>query len=201
MKLLIATRNVGKLREFEQMLAGFPVDLVTLDAFNNVEEVEETGSTFEANARLKASGYARQTGCWTVAEDSGLVVDALGGEPGVHSARYAGRHGDDDANNHKLIQALAGVANRSARYVASLVLSRPDGSVVAYAQGVCEGSIVDEPRGKGGFGYDPYFVASGEARTNAELHPNEKHAISHRGQGLRSFLPLLRAQLGLARPE
>ena len=164
MKLLIATRNVGKLREFEQMLAAFPVALVPLDACNNVEEVEEPGSTFEANARLKASGYARQTGCWTVAEDSGLVVDALGGEPGVHSARYAGRHGDDNANTHKLILALAGGANRSARYVASLVLSRPDGSVVASAQGVGEGSIIDEPRGKGGFGRGKGSPGGGRGR-------------------------------------
>jgi len=196
-KLLLATRNAGKLREFHQLLAEFPVELVTLDAVPGAVEVEETGDTFESNARLKATGYARQAGCWTIAEDSGLVVDALGGAPGVHSARYSGVHGDDDANNRKLIQELQGVSGRSARYVAAIVLARADGTVVAVAQGVCEGSIVDEPRGKGGFGYDPHFVAIGETRTNAELDPREKHAISHRGQGLRTFLPLLRAQLGL----
>ena len=197
MKLLLATRNRGKLREFQQMLSQFPVELVTLEAFPNTSEVAETGKTFEANARLKGEGYAKQTGCWTVAEDSGLVVDALGGEPGVHSARYSGEHGDDAANNRKLIESLKGIANRRARYVACLVLAKPDGTIVATAQGVCEGEIVDEPRGEGGFGYDPHFVALGETRTNAELDPREKHAISHRGQALRTFLPLLRAQLGL----
>lgn len=197
MKLLLATRNAGKLREFHQLLAGFPVELVTLDSVPTAVEVEETGDTFEANARLKATGYARQADCWTIAEDSGLVVDALGGAPGIHSARYSGVHGDDDANNRKLIHELQGVSGRSARYVAAIVLARADGTVVAVAQGVCEGSIVDEPRGKGGFGYDPHFIATGETRTNAELDPREKHAISHRGQGLRTFLPLLRAQLGL----
>lgn len=195
MKLLLATRNPGKLREFRDLLAGEGVDIETLDQYPHAGEIEETGKTFEENARLKASGYARATAQWTIAEDSGLVVDALGGEPGVHSARYAGEHGNDAANNEKLLRELDGVEDRTARYVAAIVLARPDGEVMTAVQGVCEGWIVEQPRGLGGFGYDPLFMPSGESRTNAELSPTEKHAISHRGQALRTFLPLLRLHL------
>lgn len=194
-KLLLATRNEGKLREFMGMFASFDLELETLDAHADVGEVEETGKTFEDNARLKARAYAEKTGCWTLAEDSGLVVDALGGAPGVLSARYAGVHGDDAANNAHLIRELQGIAERRARYMCSIVLARPDGEVVVAVQGVCEGRIVDEPRGSGGFGYDPHFVPAGESRTTAELPPKDKNAISHRGQALRTLLPLLRLHL------
>ena len=195
MSLLLATRNEGKIREFQELLAGAGIELETLDSQPDAGEVEETGETFEENARIKATHYARSSGKWTVAEDSGLVVDSLGGEPGVHSARYAGTHGDDAANNKKLLAELADEEDRNARYVCSIVLAQPSGEVAVTVQGVCEGRIVQKPRGKGGFGYDPLFVPSGEFRTNAELPPEEKNAISHRGRALRSFLPLLRVQL------
>ena len=195
MSLLLATRNEGKIREFQELLAGAGIELETLDSQPDAGEVEETGETFEENARIKATHYARSSGKWTVAEDSGLVVDSLGGEPGVHSARYAGTHGDDAANNKKLLAELADEEDRNARYVCSIVLAQPSGEVAVTVQGVCEGRIVQKPRGKGGFGYDPLFVPSGEFRTNAELPPEEKNAISHRGRALRSFLPLLRVHL------
>lgn len=194
-RLLLATRNAGKLRELHELLGGASLEIETLAQHPEVGEIEETGRTFEENARLKGRHCARATGLWTVAEDSGLVVDALGGAPGVRSARYAGSHGDFHTNNRKLIEDLQGVCDRSARFVCSIVLVRPDGEVVTHVQGVCEGEIVDKPRGKGGFGYDPHFVPTGETRTCAELTPPEKNAISHRGQALRSFLPLLRVHL------
>ncbi len=194
--LLLATRNEGKLREFSALLANQGIAIETLVPHPELDEVEETGKTFAENAKLKASEYARLVGVWTIAEDSGLSVDALDGAPGVLSARYAGVHGDDTANNEKLIRELQGVENRRARYVCAIALARPDGEIAVCAQGVCEGRIVDEPRGAGGFGYDPYFIAEGEVRTNAELPPDEKNAISHRAHALRSFLPLLRVHTG-----
>ncbi len=194
--LLLATRNEGKLREFSALFADQGIGIETLVPHPDLADVEETGKTFAENAKLKASEYARRMGLWTIAEDSGLTVDALDGAPGVLSARYAGVHGDDAANNEKLIRKLQGIENRRARYVCAIALARPDGEIAVCAQGVCEGRIVDEPRGAGGFGYDPYFIAEGEIRTNAELPPEEKNAISHRGQALRAFLPLLRVHLG-----
>jgi XTP/dITP diphosphohydrolase len=193
--VLLATRNEGKIREFRQLLAGEPLTVETLAAHEELGDVEETGKTFEENAVLKASHFARATGLWTIAEDSGLVVDALGGAPGVLSARYAGVHGDDAANNARLIAELQGKEDRRARYVCSLVLAQPDGTIAVSVQGVCEGHIVDQPRGTGGFGYDPHFITNGESRTNAELPPRDKNAISHRGQALRGFMPLLRVHL------
>ena len=195
MSVLLATRNSGKIREFAQLLAGEPVQVETLGAHPEFGDVEETGETFDENARIKATYFARASGMWTIAEDSGLVVDALGGEPGVYSARYAGTHGDDAANNEKLIRELQGIEDRSARYVCAIVLARPDGEIAVSVQGVCEGQIVDKPRGCGGFGYDPHFMTTGETRTNAELSPKDKNAISHRGQAIRTFGPLLRVHL------
>ena len=196
-RLLIASRNPGKLRELRRLLAGEEICLDTLASHQNVGEIDETGDTFEANAGLKASHGARQTGLWTLGEDSGIVVDALGGAPGVLSARYAGVHGDDAGNNRKLISELQGVENRTARYVCALALANPQGEVVATVHGVSEGRIIDEPRGRRGFGYDPHFVPDGETRTNAELSDSEKSSISHRGRALRAFIPILRLHLGL----
>jgi XTP/dITP diphosphohydrolase len=197
-RLLLASHNEGKVREILALLPADGAEIETLAAYPEAGEVEETGKSFEENARLKATEYARRTGCWTIAEDSGLMVDALGGEPGVYSARWAGEPGDDAANNAKLMNELEGVQNRRARYVCVIALARPDGEVVACVRGVCEGRISEVPLGTGGFGYDPFFVAEGESRTNAELPPDEKNALSHRGQALRSFLPLLRVHLGEA---
>ena len=188
-RLLLASRNRGKLRELRRLLEGFAIE--SLDDHPEVGEVEETGETFEENAELKATQVARASGFWSLGEDSGLEVDALGGAPGVLSARFAGTHGDDEANNQKLVAALAGCRERGARYVCAFVLADSKGRVVSRVRGVCEGEIIETPRGDGGFGYDPYFVSTGQDRTNAELSPAEKDAISHRGTALRRLLPTL----------
>ena len=195
-RLLLATRNAGKVREMRELLDGLGVQIETLAAHPEVDEVEETGESFEENARIKAVHAARASGLWSVGEDSGLCVDALGGAPGVHSARYSGVHGDDEANNARLLRELEGKSERSARYVCVLCLARPDGEVLVTTRGVCEGEIAVVPRGSGGFGYDPLFVPERiPGVTMAELRPEQKNLISHRGQGLHAFLPLLRACL------
>ena len=193
--LLLASRNAGKLRELRRMLAGTKIEVVSLDDRPEVGEVEETGETFEENAKLKAVSAALASGLWSLGEDSGLEVDALDGAPGGRSARFAGSHGDDAANNAKLLRELDGVSERGARYVSVFVLARPGGEVVAVVRGTCEGRIATAPRGDGGFGYDPLFVSSGHTRTNAELAPEEKDAISHRGVALRELLPDLERHL------
>ncbi len=199
--VLVATRNEGKLRELRTLLSGESLRLESLAAHVRVGEVDETGETFEENAKLKAAHAARKTGLWTIGEDSGIEVDALGGAPGIRSARYAGVHGDDAANNRKLIEALKGVDDRTARYVCALALASPTGEVVSMVRGASEGRIVDEPRGTGGFGYDPYFVPEGEMRTNAELTELEKSALSHRGRAVRALIPILRLHVGLPSVE
>jgi XTP/dITP diphosphohydrolase len=200
--LLLATRNEGKLREMRHLLRHLDVRLESVASHPEVGDIEETGSTFEENARIKAIGSARASGLWAIAEDSGIGVDALGGAPGVRSARYAGVHGDDDANNRKLLAALAGERDRAARYACCIALANPEGEVLATATGTCEGRIAKEPRGKGGFGYDPLFEPErAPGRTMAELTPVEKSSISHRGQAVRAFVPLLRALLEQAADE
>jgi XTP/dITP diphosphohydrolase len=195
-RLVLATRNAGKLRELNVLLGGrTDLELETLADHPEVGEVEETGTTFEENAALKATAAARATGLWALGEDSGLAIDALGGAPGVTSARWAGTQGDDSANNERLIKELEGIEQRSARYVCVMVLARGDGEVVATVRGTCEGTIAFEPRGSGGFGYDPYFVPEARRQTMAELAPDEKDALSHRGQAARSMLPLIEAHL------
>lgn len=193
--LLLATRNDGKVRELRALLQNEPLRTETLATHPEAGEVEERGKTFDENARVKAAHAARGTGLWALGEDSGLEVDALDGAPGVRSARYAGIHGDDEANNARLMRELAGSRDRTARYVCVLALARPDGEVVATTRGTCEGSLTAEPRGSGGFGYDPYFVHERMDRTMAELEPSEKDALSHRGQAVRAFIPLLRRNL------
>jgi XTP/dITP diphosphohydrolase len=191
-RLLLATRNRGKLQELEYLLheAGLgDFVLETLADHPEVGEVEETGQTFEENAHLKATVVARATGVWTLAEDSGLEVKALGGAPGIYSARYAGVHGDDVANNARLLQELAGVTDRAARYVCVAALAAPDGEIAASVRGTCSGTIASAPRGRRGFGYDPCFLPEGEQRSMAELEPAEKAAISHRGRALRALIP------------
>jgi XTP/dITP diphosphohydrolase len=194
-RLLVATRNAGKLRELQPLLAGTGIELETLAEHPEVPEVAETGETFEANASLKAAHAARASGLWSLGEDSGLEVDALAGAPGVHSARYAGGHGDDAANNRKLLEALRAVERRTARYVCAMALARPGGEIACELRASCEGTILEAPRGEGGFGYDPLFVADGQTRSMAELAPDEKAALSHRGRAARKLEPDLRAQL------
>ncbi len=194
--LVIGTRNRGKFREIAAILAPLDVDLVPLDAFDDVPTVPETGETFEANARAKALGYARATGRWALADDSGLVVDALGGAPGVRSARYGGGQGDDAANNAALMRALADQPPETwtARFRCIMALATPE-EVLAVAGGTCEGVITDTPAGSNGFGYDPHFYLPDRGRTMAQLPPEEKNRISHRARALAAIKDRLAALL------
>ncbi len=202
-EILLATSNPGKAREMAEILADSraPVRWRSLSdlAGRRWPEPQETADTFIGNATIKALHYARLSGLWTIADDSGLEVDALGGEPGVCSARYAGEPKDDRANNALLVRRLAGVPaeRRTARFRCCVVLADADG-VLASAEGTVEGRIIDEPRGSGGFGYDPHFWIPAAGMTAAEMSPAQKHAISHRGQALRRLHDLLLALLAAA---
>jgi len=190
MKLLLATRNTKKLEEMRRILAN---DLVVgLDDVPPYDEVPESGLTFEANARLKAREGVAHTGLPTVADDSGLTVAAMNGMPGVFSARWTGRHGDDTGNVDLLLRQLSDVPEEElgAAFVCAVVLVLPDGREWT-VHGEMRGRLVREPRGTGGFGYDPIFVADGHTRTSAELTPSEKDAISHRGQAMRALAAIL----------
>jgi XTP/dITP diphosphohydrolase len=196
-RLLVASRNPKKLAELLRLLADAPVELVGLNGFPDAGEVEETGATFAENAALKAVGYCRATGLPTVADDSGLEVDAFGGAPGVRSARYGGGHGDDAANVAKVLAELAGVPTdrRTARFRCCIAVADGRG-VLATLSGVCEGRIAAAPRGANGFGYDPVFVpAAGDGRTMAQMPAAEKDALSHRGAALRRLAAWLGGQL------
>src|ERR1700678_723020 len=186
--LVVATGNPGKLREFRHLLAGLPFELVSL-ADLGVASPEETGSSFMANALLKARHAAAATGAAAIADDSGLEVDALGGAPGIYSARYAGQGADDRANNAKLLAALEGMPHdrRGARYRCALAFIDGAADILLTADGVWEGAILDEPRGTGGFGYDAYFWLPELGMTAAELDPDEKNRRSHRGSALRAL--------------
>lgn len=191
-EILLATRSAHKLRELREMTAGRDWRWRGLDEFPAVAEVEETADTFSGNARLKALGYAAATGLLALADDSGLEVDCLGGAPGVHSAYYAGRPRDDAANNRRLVAALRGVPlpQRTARFRCVMALARP-GALIGQTQGVLEGLIIDDARGQNGFGYDPHFLLPQRGLTTAELASAEKHALSHRGQALRTMLAVI----------
>lgn len=182
--IVLATRNEGKVAEILQIFTGLPVRFVPLSEYPAVPEIVEDGTTFLENARKKAVSVARHTREWALGEDSGLEVDALGGRPGIHSARYAG---DDRANNAKLSRELAGVPDekRTARYRCAMVVADPEGREVATAEGSCEGRIGREERGTGGFGYDPLFVLSGfQGQTMAEVGMETKNRISHRARAM-----------------
>ena len=195
MKLLVATNNVGKVREYEELLIDLPVPVeITFPAQEElVLDVDESGETFEENARIKALAYAQASGLLTLADDSGLEVDALAGAPGVYSARYAGPGADDADRYRKLLRELDSVptGQRSARFHCVVALARPDGTVHT-ADGTCEGEIGFAPRGQHGFGYDPIFVVQGYGgRTMAELDPHLKNEISHRGRAVVAIKPAL----------
>ena len=194
MKLLLATRNRGKARDLQSLLAETDIEVVGLDAFPQIPEVEEDGDTFAANARKKAIEYQRASGLPTLADDSGLVVDALDGAPGVYSARYAGVSSNDEANNRKLLQNLAHLsdpAQRTARFVSHVVFVPYDGEVFE-THGQCEGYIDFAPHGSNGFGYDPLFIHAKYApRSIGELSQEEKNSVSHRGQAMRAMLEIL----------
>jgi len=193
-RLVIGSRNKKKLLELQDLLGDLNLELVDLSGWPNLPDVEETGATFEENARLKATGYAGAVGAWVLAEDSGLVVPALKGRPGVYSARYAGTHGDDAANNRKLLAELAPLPDdrRAAYYVCVAALASPDGEVREVAEGRCHGVIVKEPRGTGGFGYDPLFEISEYHQTFGELSLRVKQALSHRARAVVQLRPELR---------
>ncbi len=194
-RLVLATRNPHKVDELRRILgdAGLAVQLVGMDAFPDVPDVAETGTTFAENALLKAHAVAAATGLPSVADDSGLCVDVLGGAPGVFSARWSGRHGDDDANLDLLLAQLRDVPDdrRGAHFACAAALALPDG-VERVVEGRLTGSIVRARRGRNGFGYDPVFVPDGESLTTAELETEGKDAISHRGRAFRGLVPHVR---------
>lgn len=196
MDLLIATANRAKVREFREMLGSDHYTWHDLSRFPLLAAVEETGDTFMANASLKAAGYAVQTGMWSLADDSGLEVDALGGKPGVYSARWAQMHqagAGDAANNAILLQQLCDVPDdrRTARFVCALVLADQKGKIILSARDTVEGRILHQPRGSNGFGYDPLFFIDALGQTTAELSAAQKHEISHRGKALRQLRKLM----------
>jgi XTP/dITP diphosphohydrolase len=187
-RIVLATRSVHKLRELRELLALEHADLVSLDELGVEGDPVEDGETFETNARIKARFAARATGLPALADDSGIEVDALGGAPGVRSARFAGDGASDEANLGLLIERIGqtGWDERTGRYVCVAACAWPDGDAV-WVRAICEGRLIQEPRGTGGFGYDPVFVPEGESRTMAELRTEEKHAISHRGKAFRGL--------------
>ena len=200
-RLLLATANQGKLRELRTILDGLPVELVGLAeaGLGEPPEVEETGDTFLENALLKGRAYAAWSGLAAVADDSGLEVDALGGAPGVRSARYAGPGASDQANLDKLLAGLSGVPpeRRTARFRCAAVLVDPEAGEW-HAEAAWEGRLLDAPRGSGGFGYDPVFLPDGWELTSAEVDQATKDAASHRGQAFRALRPAIEAWAGRA---
>jgi XTP/dITP diphosphohydrolase len=193
--LILATRNAGKLVEFRHLLADLNLEVIGLDAFPTLLPVRETETTFEANARLKARTVQAQTGGWVIADDSGLLVDALNGAPGVFSARYAGEQASDAENIAKLLAALRNVPpdQRTAQFVCVLALVTETDE--ACFTGICTGRLTDAPRGQYGFGYDPLFIPAGDTRTFAEMTLEEKAAYSHRARAARALVTALQARL------
>jgi XTP/dITP diphosphohydrolase len=189
-RLVLATRNAHKVVELRAILAetGLDVELVGADAYPEIPDVKETGVTFAENALLKARALAEGTGLPAVADDSGLCVDVLGGTPGIFSARWAGRHGDDAANLALLLAQLADIdaPHRAAHFACAAAFALPDGTV-RVAEGRLRGTLRHTPAGSGGFGYDPILQPDGDTRTCAELSPDEKNGISHRGQAFRAL--------------
>ncbi|MGP3914676.1 XTP/dITP diphosphatase [Nonomuraea sp. 10N515B] len=191
MKIVLATRNAGKIAELRRILSGF--EIVGLEEFPSIGEVAETGVTFEENALLKAHAVAQGSGLPAVADDSGLCVDVLNGMPGVFSARWSGRHGDDQANLDLLLAQLSDVpADRlTAFFACAAALALPSGES-RVVEGTLQGRLVTTPRGSNGFGYDPIFLPDGHDRTTAEMSAEEKDAISHRGRAFRALAPIVR---------
>jgi XTP/dITP diphosphohydrolase len=198
MQFLIATTNPGKVREFRDMLGSDRFQWIGLADLPPLEPIEETGQTFRANAVLKAAGYAKLTGLWTMADDSGLEVDAIGKKPGIHSARWANLHNagnGDAANNTLLLHQMKDVPaeQRSARFVCVLAVANPKGEIMLTTRAAMEGNLRFAPAGSHGFGYDPLFQVQGLEQTSAELPPEQKHRISHRGRALERMKDLMKA--------
>lgn len=204
-KILVATTNPGKTRELSQMLAELAgqIEWHNLRDYPDAQEVEEDGVTFAENAAKKALGYAKQTGLWTIADDSGLVVDALNGLPGIFSARFAAegneklsRHEQDLKNNTKILSLLKDIPQdrRTARFVCCMCLADPNG-ILIQTEGKIEGQIIDTPQGQNGFGYDPLFYVPSLGKTTAQLDSEHKNSISHRGLAVQHLKPLLKELL------
>lgn len=195
-EIVISSRNRDKKRELKSLLKGLKIKLLDLNSFPSAPRVEEKAETFEENAAEKALKIARFTKRFTLADDSGLVVEALGGDPGVRSARFAGEKTTDEENNRKLLKLLEGVAapRRKAKFVCVIALADKDG-VAGIVRGECAGRIALAPKGKNGFGYDPVFIGSGYKKTFAELSPRTKNFISHRAKALKKSITLIRLLL------
>jgi XTP/dITP diphosphohydrolase len=191
--LVLATGNDGKIRELKQLFQALPIELKSLHDFPNVQDVEETGRTFRENAELKAVAFAQQTGELSLADDSGLEVEALAGAPGVYSARYAGKDTGYDVKIPKLLAMLdeTGDLKRRARFVCVMAISDKQGRIVQTAEGICTGSIAHGPQGAGGFGYDPLFIPDGFEQTFAQLGDEAKQQISHRATAARLIIRYL----------
>ena len=205
-QLILASRNSGKIREFKRMLeqSASDIEVLSLLDFPELPDVDETGTTLQENSRLKAEQITQATGKPCLADDSGIFIDALGGDPGVYSARWSGVHGDDRANNAKVLQQIHeleknGPVNRSAQFRCVVALCFPTSHArageVHFESGEMPGEIIEVPRGDHGFGYDPIFIPDGYSQTSAELSAEEKDRISHRGQAMRKILPVLLAAL------
>lgn len=183
--VVVATGNPGKLKEMQAYLGELDWDLELKPAHI---EVDEIGTTFLENARIKASEVAEATGKWAIADDSGLEVDALQGAPGIYSARYADT---DQARINRLLNELDGIENRGAQFVCAIAIAQPDGSIALETQGICRGEILLAPRGNGGFGYDPIFYVPDLGKSFAEMSPEQKEAVSHRGIAFQQLMPEL----------
>ena len=196
-RIVLASRNVKKTIEIARLLAPVGVEVLSLDEFSDAPPVEETGTTFAENAALKAGQTALATGEWALADDSGLIVDALNGEPGVYSARYAGEDASDADNNAKLLEALTGVPSekRTARFVCHLAVADPSGAIRASVEGSCRGQIIEDDRGSHGFGYDPLFLVREYHQTFGQLSLHVKSQISHRARAFYQLTPKLQPLL------
>lgn len=196
-EIIVATKNRGKALDFIGMFEPLGFEVKTLHDYDEIKDVEETGTTFEENAVIKAEVVAKRLGKIVIADDSGLIVDALNGEPGIYSARYAGEHKDDEANIDKVLKKLKSVPDheRTARYYCALALAFPDGRTTT-VNGTCEGIIRHERRGTNGFGYDPIFYMNELGKTMAEITLEEKNQISHRAEAMRKLKDILPVIMG-----
>lgn len=196
--LVLATRNKGKVLEVERMLKIHAPEISLISMADlDIGDIDETGNSFEENALLKARTVTQISGLAALADDSGLAIDSLNGEPGIYSARYSGVHGDDAANNAKVLKLMAGITKRSASFIAVLALTRPDGQSII-SRGELLGQIIDIPRGDQGFGYDPIFQPTGFDITTAQMSPEMKDSISHRGKALAQIAPKISPFLSLS---
>ena len=197
-RLLLATKNPGKLKEFAELFIDLDLEWLSLEEMGINVDVEESGETFKENAIIKATSYAKSSGCLTIADDSGLEVDALNGRPGVRTARFGGSHLSPVERYSYLLTLMKKITedHRNARFKCVIALALP-GGLVGISQGICEGAIANRPRGSGGFGYDPIFYLPNIGKTMAELTSNEKHRVSHRGLAVANIKPILETTLSV----